>query len=243
MIDMGYSQNPFVLSLSKYWRLAWRILAALLAAVIALTILFLLAAWIGSSIPRNPNWTEPAQGVEIMLGSNGIHTELVLPLITTQKDWRADFPAADIPASARPYTHIAVSWGEREVFLGTPTWADLDLATAFNAATGGDGLLHVAHYVRPAPGPANRPLRLRPEEYARLVDAIEAQILPPEERRRHPGYARHDVFYEAPGHYHIGNTCNQWTSDTFAAAGVKTGLWTPLTGGVMKWVEWPQAAQ
>ncbi len=216
-----------------------RWLAITLATPIVIAALFFLSAWIGSSIPRNPDWTEPEDGVEIMLGTNGIHTELVLPLVTPQKDWRADFPAADLPASDRPYTHVAVSWGEREVFLGTPTWADLKLSIAFNAATGGDGLLHVAHYVRPAPGPDNRPLRLTEAQYAKLVKRIEAQILPPHQRRRHLGYARHDTFYEAPGRYHLGNTCNQWTSNTLAAAGVKTGWWTPMTGGVMKWVEEP----
>lgn len=228
-----------MLSLSQHRQRAVRLLAILFAAPVILAAMFLLSAWIGSSIPRNADWAEPAEGVEIMIGTNGIHTEIVMPLVTPHKDWRADFPAADIPASGRPYTHVAVSWGEREVFLNTPTWADLKLSTAFNAAIGGDGLLHVAHYVRPAPDPDNRPLTLRPGEYERLVRAIEAQVLPRGRRARHSGYARHDVFYEAPGTYHLGNTCNQWTSDLLASAGVRTGWWTPMTGGVMKWVERP----
>jgi hypothetical protein len=44
------------------------------------------------------------------------------------------------------------------------------------------------------------------------------------------------VFYTARGTYHIGNTCNQWTSDQLAAAGVRIGTWSPFSGGVMKWV-------
>ena len=31
-------------------------------------------------------------------------------------------------------------------------------------------------------------------------------------------------------------TCNQWTSDVLAGAGIRTGWWTPFAGGVMKWV-------
>ncbi|TMM50483.1 DUF2459 domain-containing protein [Qipengyuania marisflavi] len=197
---------------------------------------FFVATWVGSSVSRNTAWVEPAEGVEIMVGTNGIHTELVLPLVTPIKDWRADFPASDILDPARAYTHVAVSWGEREVFLNTPTWSDLKLSTAVGAAIGGDGLLHVAHYVRPAPGPENRPLMLTEPQYARLVAAIEAQVLPPAQRIRHRGYASWDVFYDAPGRYHLGNTCNQWTSDTLAAAGVRIGSWTPLPGGVMKWI-------
>ncbi|WP_374405406.1 DUF2459 domain-containing protein [Pelagerythrobacter sp.] len=200
--------------------------------------LFMAFAWIGSSIPRNSEWEEPERGVPIMVETNGVHTAIVMPLVDPVKDWRVDFPASDLPATAasRPYTHISVSWGEHEVFLNTPTWADLSLPTAVNAATGGDGLLHIAHYVRPAPSDSARVLRLRPAEYARLVRRIEAQVRPPARRTVHAGYADWDVFYEAPGTYHIGNTCNQWTSDTLAAAGVRTGWWTPFAGGVMKWV-------
>lgn len=222
-------------------RTALRVLAWLAAGLSGAVVLILLAGWLGSAIPRNAAWTEPADGVEIMIGTNGVHTEIVLPLVTAHKDWRGDFPVTDIPASGVPYTHVAVSWGERDVFLNTPTWADLTLSTALGALAGGDALIHVSHYVRPAPGPDNRPLRLRPEEYARLVSRIEAAIVAPDRRIEHRGYADWDVFYDAPGRYRWNNTCNQWTSDTLAAAGVRTGWWTPFAGGVMKWVRWEGA--
>ena len=210
-----------------------------LGAILSATVLFLLAAWIGSSVPRNRSWTEPAAGIEIMVGDNGIHTEIIMPLVSSVKDWRTTFPSSDVPDHARPYTHVAVSWGEREVFLNTPTWADLSLSTAIGAAFGGDGLLHVAHYVRPAPGSSNRPLRLTRMQYAKLVAAIERQAPVPGAGKPLQGYAGYDVFYDAPGTYHLGNTCNQWTSDTLAEAGVKAGFWTPLPGGVMKWIRNP----
>ena len=220
-------------------RKAARAAGWLAAVVVGMLAVILLAGWVGSSIPRNLDWTEPRDGVEIMVGTNGVHTELVLPLVTPWKDWRADFPATDVRAANDPYTHVAVSWGEREVFLNTPTWTDLRPAIALRAMTGGDALLHVARYVRPAPGPDNRPLRLTPAQYRRLVARVEAALPPAGERRRHRGYAEWDVFYDAPGRYRWNNTCNQWTSDTLAAAGVKTGWWTPFAGGVMKWVPDP----
>lgn len=207
-----------------------------LAALTLILALFLLAAWIGSSIPRNSDWQEPASGVEIMIETNDVHTSIVMPLVNAQKDWREEFPADDLLAPNRPYTHISVSWGERDVFLNTPTWWDLSLPVALNAATGGDGLLHVSHYVRPAPSPYHRPLTITPVQYARLIALIEKEVLPPEQRARYPGYSDYDVFYDAPGTYHLGNTCNQWVSDTLAAAGIRTGWWTPIAGGVMKWV-------
>ena len=215
---------------------ALRAARAILAWIVLALGLFALAGWIGSAIPRNPDWQEPADGITIMVETNGIHTALVLPLVTPQKDWRADFPASDLGAPDQPYTHVSVSWGQRDVFLDTPTWWDLRPRTVWHAALGSNALLHVAHYVRPAPATDIRPLRLRPQEYARLVAAIEAQILPSARRRTYPGYFAQDAFYDTGGSYHAGNTCNQWTSDMLARAGVKTGLWTPLSGGVMKWV-------
>lgn len=218
-----------------------RIVRAILGWTALAIGLFFLAGWIGSSIPRNGDWREPPAGtpgsVAIMVETNGVHTAIVLPLVTPQKDWRADLPAGDLTAPDRTYTHVAVSWGERQVFLETPTWWDLSPLTVLRiVGLGGDGLIHAAHYVRPAPDPTIRPLRLRPEEYARLVKRIEAALPDRAHRRRHRGYDDYDVFYDAPGRYTPLNTCNQWTSDTLAAAGIRTGRWTPFAGGVMKWV-------
>lgn len=207
-------------------------------ALFALTVgLFMAAAWIGSSIPRNGDWREADSGVAIMVETNGVHTAIIVPLVTPQKDWRGDFPVADISAPNRPYTHISISWGEREVFLNTPRWRDLRPVTIAGAMFGGEGLLHIAHYIRPAPSDTARTMVVTEAEYSRLVRAIEEQIVPPGARNRHSGYGDYDIFYEAPGNYHIGNTCNQWTSDTLAAAGIRIGWWTPFAGGVMKWIE------
>ncbi len=225
--------------------LVFRVLRWAGAAFLGSIALFAVAGWIGSSISRNSDWREAAATetgiVEILVGTNGIHTEIAMPLVTPEMDWRGVFPASDIQASDRPYTHVSVSWGERAFFLETPTWSDLSLPVAVNAMTGGEAVLHVAHYVRPAPSSEYRILRLSTDEYKALTRAIQSHLPPPDEHGILPGYGSHDVFYRARGTYHIGNTCNQWTSDQLAAAGVKTGMWTPFPGGVMKWV--PQLAE
>ena len=221
-----------------------RLLRALIAWPLLGIGLFFLAGWIGSSIPRNRYWREPSAVdptvVTIFVETNGVHTALVLPKYTAQKDWSETFPVGDVGNPARPYTHVSVSWGERRVFLETPTWADLSPLTALHiAGLGGEGLLHVAHYVRPAATADIRPLRVSATQYTIIVRQIEA-MLPPgpigEPRRRYPGYGDYDAFYDARGRYTATNTCNQWISDTLAGAGVRTGAWTPFAGGVMKWV-------
>ena len=226
--------------MAKTARLLARVLGLAIAGLVLALLLFGLAGWIGSSLPRNSEWREPKEGIEILVGSNGVHTELVVPLVTPEKDWRAEFPATDTALPGRDYTHIAIGWGEREVFLNTPTWWDLSpLAVLRIIGVGGDGLLHVSHYVRPAPSDDFRPLTLTPAQYRHLVASIE-RAMPRGPRVRYPGYGPQDVFYEAPGHYTATNTCNQWTSDRLAEAGVRTGRWTPFAGGVMKWVPEPR---
>ncbi|MGX7895551.1 TIGR02117 family protein [Tsuneonella sp. HG222] len=224
-------------------RLIWRPARWIAGAIAAAVVLFLLAAWIGSSIPRNDDWQQPTPtdpgAVEIMVETNGVHTALVLPAITPERNWHATFPPADVARPDREYSHVSISWGERQVFLETPTWWDLSPVTVLRIlGVGGDGLLHVAHYVRPAPGADIRTLRLTRAQYRRLVARID-RVIPRGNAVRHAGYGHYDVFYDAPGRYTFRNTCNQWTSDTLAAAGVKTGWWTPFAGGVMKWVPRP----
>lgn len=223
----------------------WRVwLGGLLLAPLLVLALFLIAAWIGSSLPRNPERSEPTDGITIMVETNGVHTGIVMPVTTRMKDWRETFPTAGLPREdGQLPTHIAVGWGEKEVFLNTPTWSDLSPSTALRiVVSGGSGLLRVAHYVRPAPSPNHRPIRLREEEYARLVARIE-QALPPEPRGAvrtvYTSYEPNAVHYDATGRYTLGNTCNQWVGDTLAFAGITMGRWTPLAGGVMKWIREP----
>lgn len=216
--------------------LGW--LAGLIAVIVAA---FFLAAWIGSSIPRNSGWVEAEIGIPIMVETNGIHTGIVMPIATPVKDWRTTFPSASEPmADGKLPTHVSVGWGDREVFLSVPTWGDLKASTAARIATqGGPAVMRVAHYHRPAGGPNHRWLILREEEYARLVTRVEAGLPPvddPDDRVSHTSFDPQARVYDSTGHYTLGNTCNQWVGDTLAAAGIKMGLWTPLAGGVTKWI-------
>lgn len=204
--------------------------------LIATVALYFVAVWIGSSIPRNSDWVEPDEGVTIYIGSNGVHTEIAMPIESETIDWREHFPLEDLRKPDRDYTHVAVSWGEKRFFLETPTWSEVDPFVAIGSLTGGEALHHAAFYVRPATSDDFRAMRITHEQYATLTKEIITDFPPEEGRKTYPGYGSYDVFYDALGSYHIANTCNQWTSDKLAAAGVRTGWWSPLPGGVMKWV-------
>ncbi|KLI63700.1 DUF2459 domain-containing protein [Aurantiacibacter marinus] len=221
-----------------------RVIGAVLALLALVVIGYLVAAWVGSTIPQNSGWTPPEDGVDIMVETNGAHTSIIVPIVSDQKDWREIFPSAAraVPSGTMP-THIAIGYGEREVFLHVPTWGDLKPGTALRIATvGGDALLRVSHYVRPAPSEHHRPLRITRDQYAELVAAIETAVpdLSPEQiREEFHGTYVDDTYYRALGSYTMINTCNTWVGDQLAEAGIPMGLWTPLAGGVMKWIPEP----
>lgn len=216
---------------------------AIPAALVIIVVGYLLAAWIGSSIPQNSTFVEAEDGIEIMVETNGTHTGIVMPVQTDQHNWRQTFPSALRPTSsgAKP-THIAIGFGEREVFLDVPNWSDMRMTTALRIAVlGGDPVIRVSHYVRPVPSENYRPMRISRTQYRRLVSAIEA-ALPPEPasgRTVLTGTFAADAYYEARGRYSMGNTCNSWVGARLADAGIEIGLWTPLAGGVMKWIPEP----
>lgn len=236
--------------LSRIGRLLLRAALAAVCLLAVLAIGYPLAAWIGSSIPENAasdNIAPQGDGVRIMVETNGTHTSIIVPVVTAQKDWRTTFPSAARrqPNGELP-THLAIGWGEREVFLNVPTWGDLRAATALRIATvGGDALMRVSHYVRPLPGPNHRPVQISAEQYRRLVAAIERplpELARGETRRILRGTYVNDAYYDARGSYTLINTCNTWVGDTLAEADVEMGMWTPFAGGVMKWIARPKSS-
>ena len=96
-----------------------------LTAVLALPALYLTAALIGSLIPVNRGWTEPAEGTTIYIADNGIHTDIIMPVEAQGLDWRRLVPQSDTAAAPPNAQWIAFGVGERAVYLNTPRWQDI----------------------------------------------------------------------------------------------------------------------
>ncbi|MEM9703623.1 MAG: DUF2459 domain-containing protein, partial [Planctomycetota bacterium] len=88
-------------------------------------------------------------------------------------------------------------------------------------------------------------VRISEERFVKLADAVaadfrrEAGALVELTAAEHPeAYETYQqrgervLFFRANGSYTGLYTCNNWTSDRLATAGVPTGLWTPFTWGV-----------
>lgn len=222
------------------WGKTGRGLGIALLALVTLLLGYGAAGLIGGSIPANAGWRPPARGVTIYVETNGVHTDLIVPVAVAGVDWR-DLARPEDIADARyaGYDYLAIGWGEATFYLETPTWADVRPMTVLRAALGSDRtLVHVAHVPAPAIGPDTRRIVLRPGEYRRLSAFIRSSFAPapPGKRPRiFRGYDIYDAFYSGSGRYDALMTCNAWTGAALRAAGVRVGRWTPFAATVMGW--------
>ena len=206
--------------------------ARALALALALPLLYLAAACAAMLWPHGGAGDDDAPaGIEAYVISNGVHTDIVMPLAAAGIDWRAHFPPADARAAPADAAFVAIGWGDRAFYLNTPTWADLTLRRAVDAALGRNAaLLHVTWLTRAQmpPGATWRVPLSRPQ-YQRLADDLRA-MLPGGRAVRvaGAGYADNDAFYEATGRYHLFETCNTWTGRLLRRAGVPVAAWTPF---------------
>jgi uncharacterized protein (TIGR02117 family) len=202
-------------------------------ALIAPLLLLALAILAGSVIPANRNWVPPRSGVTIYVYTNGVHTGLVLPAVNPLHDWRGRIRASDLPDPRRAGRWLIFGWGQRDFYLNTPRWSDLDLRIAARAMVGSDRtLMHVDHLQRVWTGPDLRPILLTSSQYRQLTRLLESDFAPGAAIR---GYGADDVFYPGRGRYSAITTCNEWTGAKLRAIGVKIGLWTPASFSVMRW--------
>jgi len=201
----------------------------------AIPALYLLAALLGSLIPVNRGWREPAMGVTIYLADNGIHTDILMPALAEGLDWHRQVPQRDFAAPDPTAQWVAFGSGEERVYLETPRWRDIKPKTIWSALAGGKRVMHVEWVGDP--GYAAREVRLRPEEYRRLWAAIRADFALDArgrpQRLAHPGYGMSDAFYRATGKASALRTCNSWAADRLRLAGIKTSLWPPFAQGLV----------
>lgn len=202
------------------------------ARLFAVLLVVYLAVVAVGLIPANDDF-KPAgsEGVEILVMSNPVHADIVMPIANDVINWRDHFPTKCFRGDTRTATHVAVGWGDRGFYIETPTWADLRFSTTARAAfLPTETCLHVSMHSRPKPGKDIRSVRISKQQYRQLVDYVLKHLRRSSEGPRQidgAGYSDRDAFFEARGHYHFLYTCNSWAGDALQAAGVPVGRMTP----------------
>ncbi len=227
-----------MVTLKTFFRYIFRILLGFIAFVL----LYLLFAWLLPFWKVNSSFANASKGVEIYIQSNGVHTDIVMPVKSEEINWDEMLPYSDFKNVTADYKYVALGWGDKGFFIDTPTWDDLTFSTAFKAAFGlGTTAMHVTYkYNTPKLTESCRKLTITKEQYQKLISTILESF----ELKagipiwiNHSGYTQQDCFYEANGTYSMFKTCNVWTGKTLQAAEIKIGVWTPLESGIVGHME------
>ncbi|WP_025604152.1 TIGR02117 family protein [Pontibacter actiniarum] len=212
----------------------------LFMAVLSCVAAFLLAAFLLSSVPVNRGYAQAHQEpVEIFVTSNGVHTDIIVPVATVYIDWRRRLPLHQFERVDSSFRYLAFGWGDRRFYMETPEWSDLRPGVAVTAALWPTrSAMHVTYIrSRPVPNRRQQPVLLSPEQYQRLITYIDHSFVQQHDGYTHirnTGYTGQDTFYEAHGRFYILKNCNNWVNQGLKRAGVKTALWAPIPYAVMR---------
>lgn len=194
---------------------------------------FLILAILLSLIPVNTSFL-PAEGkITIYVSSNGVHTDLILPVQSEIIDWQDLFEPAHFGNGWAYAPYIAFGWGDKGFYLNTPEWSDLKLNTALKALfIPSTSVMHVSLWPQPEENDLIRKIVLSDDDYKKIVREIISSFSRDEDRYfqkiNHPGYGDFDLFFESPLKFHLFKTCNVWTNGVLKKAGIRTSFWTPF---------------
>lgn len=199
--------------------------------------LYFLLAFVLSRIPVNSQ-VVAGKDVTIYILTNGVHTDIVVPLRTSIIDWSQKVRFTDTKSHDSSATFVAFGWGDKGFYLETPTWADLSPKVAFRAATGlSTSAIHATFYTILLENKNCKRITISTEQYKKLVHFISKSFQQTPSGlficiNTNAQYGEHDAFYEAVGSYSIFHTCNTWANRALQSCEQKSAFWTPFDTGI-----------
>ncbi len=225
--------------MKKLLRTVLRTIAALLGIVLVYIVLVLLLPYI--EVPAKPT-TDP-KTTTIFILSNGVHTDIVVPVKSSEYDWSKEIRFADTQSKSTDFQYVGIGWGDKGFYLDTPTWAELKFSTAIKAAFWmSESAMHCTFYNNFPPDEEYHKIVLTQQQYQELIQYIRKKF----DRDKNGNtikvetnavYGKNDVFYEAKGTYSFLETCNTWTNRGLKVAGQKAALWTATDFGIFRHYE------
>jgi uncharacterized protein (TIGR02117 family) len=217
---------------------AFRYLFKFFLFCVGFLLVYFCTAFICSNITVNDGISSTGP-VTIYVKSNGVHTDLIVPLKTKQIDWTTVFPFKNTKVQDTNARFLALGWGDKGFYLNTPTWGDLTFKTAFKAMFGlSTSALHTTFLDSVETTKTCKEIKMNEKEYRLLVRYINRSITfnPKSKAIFIPTkavYGDNDAFYEALGSYHMFSTCNTWTNSALKCSNKKACLWTPFDTGIL----------
>jgi len=222
--------------MKKYFRILFKTIGVILGIVL----LYLLCGYFIPFIEVPAEKTNEPKTVEIYLLTNGVHTDIVVPVKNQQYDWSKMVPFENTLSKSTDFRYLSVGWGDKGFYLDTPTWADLKFSTAFKAAFWlSESAMHCTFYNQMTEGKDCVKIPITAQQYEHLVYYINAKFDHDKNGnlqliKTDAVYGNNDAFYDAQGRYSFLDTCNTWANNGLKAAGQKAALWSPSDFGIFQ---------
>lgn len=216
---------------------AARYTGRVLLGIVAFLVLYVIAALGIQRITVNRE-KDAGNDIAIYIKTNGVHTDIVMPVRSEFADWSKDVQYAFTGLTDTTYPYLAVGWGDKGFYLETPEWSDLKFSVAFKAASGlGTTAIHATFYKEMTENESCRKMYISKDQYKRLISFVRQSFATDAENhfmniKTKANYGISDAFYEARGHYSLFYTCNTWANQALKSCGQKCCLWTVLDKGI-----------
>jgi uncharacterized protein (TIGR02117 family) len=210
-----------------------------IAIFILLLFTYLLIVTLLSFVSVNEDLVENQKEIPIYILTNGVHTDIVLPIKNEYHDWTYQLKFKHTKSKDTTYQYVALGWGDKGFYLETPTWADLKASTAVKAASGlSSSAMHVTFYKNLKENKSCKKIQISIENYKKMIAFINESFQTKSGEflkiETDAVYGKHDVFYEANGSYSLFYTCNSWANQALKAANQKAALWTISDSGIFR---------
>ena len=221
----------------KHLKRGLKILKKIFLGILGFLVLYVALAFLFSKIPVNTNQGNEEKPVVIYIKTNGVHTDIVVPVANKIKDWRSEIKFAHTISKDTTFQFIGFGWGDKGFYLNTPQWSDLKVSTAANAAFYlGTSAMHATFYKNLKENKSCIKINISNENYKKLTTYIEKSFQHDSFGKpiliEAPTYGHHDSFYEANGKYSLFYTCNSWANQALKSANQKAAFWSLTDTGI-----------
>ena len=215
---------------------SFKVFKKLIIGLLCFILVYVIATLVLSYIPVNTNAEKG--DIVVYVNSNGVHTDIIVPVKNEVKDWTGQILYSETKANDTLAKYVAFGWGDKGFYLNTPKWSDLKASTAFNAAFYmGTSAMHTRFYKTVKQDDKCVKLTITKQDYQMLVDYIEKSFEYNENGDTiwiaNRSYGQYDAFYEGNGKYSLFYTCNTWTNNALKAANQKACLWTTYDKAIL----------
>jgi uncharacterized protein (TIGR02117 family) len=215
-----------------------KIIGWITLGITSFLILYVVSALLISKISVNSNVFQKDKEIEIFILSNGVHTDIVVPIKNEYKDWSKEILFQQTKSKDSLVNYLSFGWGDKGFYLNTPEWSDLKASTAFNAAFGlSSSAMHTTFYKKMKEDAACKKIKISAEEHQKLVtyisDSFHRDTYKNVQWISGNSYGNRDAFYEAKGSYNMFYTCNTWANNALKITNQKASLWTVTDTGIL----------